>query len=164
MTHYKTVFGSLESFQKGGVDIIHDNPKNYVFSNIYDVASKGAPYERIAVAKNFEYVIECARADGESAWYTCRHDEFALCMDGSVEIHLVKPDKVVTPAQDGAVKVGGKPAGRKMGRIVLGKGHMALLPKESAYQFKSGRPGVLVIQTIQGKETVERWSLICQTA
>ena len=77
----KTRFGSLADYDKGEVVLINDNPKNYVFSNVFEVANGAAPYERVAVAKNFEYVIEILRADGESPWFTCAHDEFALCMD-----------------------------------------------------------------------------------
>ena len=41
---------------------------------------------------------------------------------------------------------------------------MALLPKGSAYQFRNpGKPGVILIQTIKGKNTVEKWAEICQT-
>mgnify|MGYP000100116736 CR=1 FL=1 len=61
-----------------------------MFSNVFDVARHAAPYERIAVAKNFEYVIEAVRAEGKSGWFTAAHDEFALCMDGEIEIQLVK--------------------------------------------------------------------------
>ena len=49
MAEYTTVFGSLDNFRKGGVDLIEDDPKNYVFSNVFDVASKSKPYERVAV-------------------------------------------------------------------------------------------------------------------
>jgi hypothetical protein len=165
MSQYKTIFGSLASFAKGGVEVIHDNPKNYVFSNVFDVASKAAPYERIAVAKNFEYVIECVRADGVSSWYTASHDEFALCMDGSVEVQfwkLEQSERFAPAGVNGAVKLSERPASKKMGRVVIGRGHMALLPKGAAYQFSAGKPAVLLIQTIQGKETVEKWSQICQ--
>ena len=37
-------------------------------------------------------VGETLRAEGNSPWYTCAHDEFALVMDGDVEVHLVKLD------------------------------------------------------------------------
>jgi hypothetical protein len=50
-----------------------------------------------------------------------------------------------------------------MGRITLGRGHMALLPSGAAYRFQAERPGVLMIQTIQGPVTIERWADICQT-
>jgi hypothetical protein len=40
---------------------------------------------------------------------------------------------------------------------------MALLPKGSAYQFRSAKPGVLLLQTIKGDFTVEKWADICQT-
>ncbi|HYM33113.1 MAG TPA: hypothetical protein VEU47_17570 [Candidatus Cybelea sp.] len=164
MTDVKTVFGSLRSYQKGGIEIINDDPKNYVFSNVFEVADKSKPYERVAVGKNFEYVIEALRADGTSPWYACDHDEFALVMDGQVEIRLVKPAKTLVPAgKAGAVKVQGAPEGKKMGRIVAARGHMALLPKGSAYQFHADRPSVVTIQTIQGDVTIERWAQICQT-
>jgi hypothetical protein len=68
-------------------------------------------------------------AEGTSPWYACGHDEFALVMDGKVEISLLKPDRVPVPAdRNGAVALDGAPAGRAMGRIVAGRGHMALLP------------------------------------
>jgi hypothetical protein len=163
---YETRFGSLNDFDKGGVEIIDDNPKNYVFSNMFEVAKTSAPYERVAVAKNFEYVIETARAEGTSGWYACAHDEFVLSMDGQVEVHLVKlanPDAVVDPASQGAHALQGDPDGRKMGRIVLGRGHQALLPRGSAYRFHADKPVCLMFQTIEGPVTVQKWTDICQT-
>lgn len=167
MADYTTVFGSLANFRKGGVDIIDDDPKNYVFSNIFDVAAGARPYERIAVGKNFEYVIEALRAEGTSPWFACAHDEFALCMDGRIEVHLVKlahPEAVVAPGSKGAVQLKDNPDGRKMGRVIIGRGHMALLPAGSAYRFQAEKPSVAMIQTIQGPVTVEKWAQICQTA
>ena len=73
MSAYTTDFGSIEDYQSGGVMAIDDDPKNYVFSNIFEVAATSAPYERVAVGKNFEYVIEAIRAEGTSGWYTCAH-------------------------------------------------------------------------------------------
>ena len=72
---YTTRFGSLADYQKGTIDIIDDDPTRYAFSNVFEVASKAKPYERIAVGKNFEYVIECLRAEGTSPWYTCGPSE-----------------------------------------------------------------------------------------
>jgi hypothetical protein len=164
MTDVKTVFGSLGNYQKGGVEVINDDPKNYVFSNVFEVAEKSKPYERVAVGKNFEYVIEAVRAEGTSPWYACAHDEFALVMDGKVEVRLMKPAKPLVAAdKNGAIRLAGAPEGRKMGRIVAGRGHMALLPKGSAYQFHADGPSVVTIQTIQGEVTIERWAEICQT-
>jgi hypothetical protein len=165
MADYNTVFGSLDNFRKGGVDIIDDDPKNYAFSNIFDVAARSRPYERVAVGKNFEYVIEALRAEGTSAWYGAAHDEFALCMDGKVEIDLVKlagPARIPAGSR-GAIELSGDPDGRKMGCVKLGRGHMALLPTGAAYRFQADRPAVLMIQTIQGPVTIERWAEICQT-
>ncbi len=58
----------------------------------------------------------------------------------------------------------GEPAGKKMGWVKVRRGHMALLPKGAAYQFRSATPGVLLLQTIKGDHTVERWAEICQSA
>lgn len=169
MHQYTTDFGSLDHYEKGGVAVIDadDSPKRYVFSNIFEVAATSKPYERVAVAKNFEYVIESVRADGTSPWYAAAHDEFAVCMDGKVEVELVKlddPDAVVDPESEGAHLVQGEPKGKKMGRIVLGMGHMALLPVGAAYRFRADKPCTLMMQTIDGPVTVHKWAQICQTA
>ncbi|HET7501301.1 MAG TPA: hypothetical protein VFK02_09875, partial [Kofleriaceae bacterium] len=153
---FTTRFGSLADYQKGRVEVIDDDPRHYVFSNVFEVASRARPWERVAVAKNFEYVIEAVRATGESPYWTCRHDEFALCMDGQIELELHKlaePARVQGRAvedRDGAHRLDALPPGKRMGRIVLGRGHMALLPKQSAYRFRAGAPGALIIQTIEG--------------
>lgn len=162
-----TKFGSLSDYTSGGVEIIDDDPKNYVFSNVFEVAAKSAPYERVAIGKNFEYVIETARAEGTSAWYSCAHDEFVVAMDGAIEIHLVKltdPDALVDPESRGAHRLEvGMPEGRKMGRIRLSRGHMALLPVGCAYRFHADHLAAMIIQTIEGPETVQKWAEICQT-
>ncbi len=165
MADVKTVFGSLNNYAKGGVEIINDDPKNYVFSNVFEVAAKSKPYERIAVGKNFEYVIECVRAEGTSPWFSAAHDEFALVMDGKVEVRLVKLDdpNTVPAGKNGAIKLGAEPKGRKMGVVIAGRGHMTLLPVGAAYQFHADKPAVMTIQTIQGDVTTERWAEICQT-
>src|SRR5579862_7430086 len=92
---YQTKFGSLEHYEKGGIEVINDDPRNYVFSNVYEVASKAEPYEKIAVGKNLKYVLEAVRAEGTSPWYTASHDEAAIIMDGEVEIRLVKLNKAL---------------------------------------------------------------------
>jgi len=163
MSSPQTVFGSLANYSKGGVEIINDNPKHYVFSNIFEVANKFGPYERVAVGKNLRYVIEAARAEGNSPWYSANHDESALVMDGEVEIHYIKPDQAQVPAgKEGAVKLASEPKGKKMGWVKARRGHQALLPAGSAYQFRSAKPGVLLIQSILGDCTLERWAEICQ--
>jgi hypothetical protein len=163
MAEYRTRFGSLQEYEKGGVQVINDDPKNYVFSNIFEVASKAEPYEKVAVGKNLKYVLEVLRAEGTSPWYTASHDEAAIVMDGEVEIRLVKLDeKTVAQEHEGTTMLEGKPKGRTMGHIVARRGHMALLPKGAAYQFDSAKPGVILIQTIGGDLTAQRWSEICQ--
>lgn len=164
MTQYRTVLGSLNDFEKGSIQIINDNPKNYAFSNFFEVANKSSPYEKVVVAKNLQYVIEAIRAEGESPWYACDHDEFAVVMDGEVEIDLVKLDNaesVVPPGKEGAVRVEGEPQGPKMGLIKLRRGHQALLPKGAAYRFRAAKPSCMIQQTIIGDLSVEKWADIC---
>ncbi len=162
-----TTFGSLDDFSKGRVEIINDDPRNYVFSNVFEVARNSAPYERVAVGQNFEYVIEAARAEGQSCWFGCAHDEFALCMDGEVEVHFVKlPDlsSVIDPTSEGAMRLADEQVvGEPMGRVVLRRGHMALLPFGSAYRFQANGTGVVLFQSIVGDLTVMKWADICQT-
>jgi hypothetical protein len=38
-----------------------------------------------------------------------------------------------------------------------------LLPNGAAYQFHAEAPAVVLIQTIEGAVTVQRWAEICQT-
>jgi hypothetical protein len=162
---YQTKFGSLKSFEKGRVENISDNVKNYAFSNCFDIANKSKPYEKVVFGQNQIYSLETIRAEGVSPWYTCAHDEFALCMDGEVEIHLLKLDAaqcVADTEKNGAVLVKGEPMGKKMGWMKIKRGHQAMLPKNSAYQFKSTQPGVLVLQTCKGDLSVEKWAEICQ--
>jgi hypothetical protein len=160
-----TRFGSLTHYEKGGVEVINDDARNYVFSNIFEVASKAKPYEKVAVGKNIEYVIEAIRADGTSGWRAPAQDEFALVMDGEVEIRLVKLDdaSMVPAGTKGSVALAGTPAGRKMGVVRARRGHMTLLPVGAAYQFHAAQPGVVLLQTLAGADTVERWAEICQT-
>jgi hypothetical protein len=163
---YQTRFGSLANYEKGRVETITDDVKNYAFSNCFDIASRSRPYERVVFGQNQIYVLEVARAEGSSPWFTCAHDEFALCMDGEVEIHLVKLDaaqQVPDPEHNGAVLVEGEPQGPKMGWMKLKRGHQGMLPKNTAYQFRSATPGVLVIQSCKGQLSVEKWAEICQT-
>lgn len=164
---YQTVFASLDRFEKGGVQPIADDVKHYAFSNCFEIASHAKPYEKVVFGQNQIYVLETVRAEGTSPWYTCAHDEFSLCMDGEVEIHLVQleGEQVVPDAEhNGAVLVKGEPKGRKMGWMKIRRGHQAMLPKNTAYQFRAAKPAVLVQQTCKGDLSIERWAEICQTA
>jgi hypothetical protein len=162
MTEYITKFGSLDHYEKGRIEIINDNPKNYVFSNVFEVANNAKPYEKVAVGKNMEYVLETIRAEGVSEWRTCAHDEFPTVLDGEVKVELVKLDTPLAAAdKNGSIAVGGEPVGTKMGYVILRKGHMCLLPANAAYRFSADAPSVILLQTIQGDDTIERWAEIC---
>jgi hypothetical protein len=164
---YETKFGSLKSYEKGGVQAIDDDVRHYAFSNCFEIANSSKPYEKVVFGQNQIYVLETLRAEGSSPWYTCAHDEFALVMDGEVEVHLIKLDdaQVIKDAEkDGAVLVAGEPKGQKMGWMKLKRGHQGMLPKNTAYQFRSKDPGVLVLQTCKGDLSIEKWADICQSA
>jgi len=163
---WKTSFGSLQHFDKGRVEIIDDDPKHYTFSNIFEVASMSRPYEQVAVGKNIQYVLEVLRAEGTSEWRTAAHDQFALVMDGEVTTHLVKLEDADQRAEEGklgSILVRGEPRGALMGHITARRGHMTLLPAGSAYQFRAPQPGVILMQTVAGDDTVYKWADICQT-
>lgn len=166
MPTYTTDFGSLENFRKGKVEIIDDDPRRYAFSNIFEVASSAQPYEKVAVGKNRQYVLEAVRAEGTSEWRTSPHDEFALVMDGEVEIRLQKlgPDDIGPSAERGSNALQAEPSGPQMGSVIARRGHMTLLPVGAAYQFHADRPSVILMQTQEGPDTVYRWNEIVQTA
>jgi hypothetical protein len=165
MTTYTTVFGSLDDYAKGSIDIIDDDPKRYAFSNVFEVASTARPYEKVAVGKNRQFVIEAIRAEGTSEWRTAPHDEFALVMDGEVEIRLQKlgPDDGRATSERGSNALGGNPSGPAMGHVTARRGHMTLLPVGAAYQFHSDTPAVILLQTQEGPDTIYRWAEIIQT-
>jgi hypothetical protein len=164
VAEYVTRFGSLDDYDKGGVEVINDDPRNYAFSSVFEVASRAKPWEKVAVGKNMEYVLEVIRAEGTSEWRTADHDESALVMDGEVRIELVKLDTPVAPeGKAGSVALDGEPVGAPMGRITARRGHQALLPAHAAYRLSAERPSVVLLQTIRGDNTVERWAQICQT-
>jgi hypothetical protein len=162
----QTVFGSINDYTKGGVEITgRDKPARYLFSNMFEVAANAKPWERIVVAKNLEFTIEVARAEGDSPWYACAHDETALIMEGEMEIHFVKPsDTGVLPPEDkeGAVRLDSEPQGVTMGHVIASRGHLTLLPGRAAYQYRAKGVGVILIQSVLGDESIEKWAEICQ--
>jgi hypothetical protein len=166
ISNFQTVFGSLDDFTKGELEIIDDNPKNYAFSNVFDVAGRSKPYEKVVVAINLGYVLETLRAEGISPWFTAAHDEFAIVMDGELEVELLKldnPDAIAPPGTRGSVIAGDSPAGRRMGHVKCKRGHQVLLPRGAAYRFKAAKAGVVLLQTVEGKLSVQKWRDICYT-
>lgn len=161
-----TVFASLDKHTPGGVEIIgQESARHYAFSNMFEIASNTAPWERVVAAQNLEFVIEVVRAEGESPWYICAHDETALVMEGSVETRFIEPaDSALAPpaGTEGACRLGAQPPGAAMGYVRASRGHMILLPAGAAYRFAASGRGVLLIQTIKGEVSVEKWAEICQ--
>jgi hypothetical protein len=164
MSRYTTVLGSLDGFEKGRLSIVDDDPRHYCHSNVFAVASRSEPYEKVAVAKNLEYVIEAIRAEGTSGWMAANHDEFVVLLDGEVTISFAEPgDVTIAASKDGTQLLPRDPTGPKMGRVILQRGHQALLPKGAAYRFSAPRPSVLIQQTILGDLTRQKWAQICTT-
>jgi hypothetical protein len=160
---YRTVFGSLDNYEKGRIEIINDDPRHYAFSNVFEVASMSKPYEKVAVGINREYVIETLRTEGTSPWFSAAHDESVTVMDGELEIRLRKlGDGDVDLPEGGSVSLPHEPSGPNMGVIRAKHGHMALLPVGAAYQFHAERPGVVILQSLHGPETVFKWSEIAR--
>src|SRR5690606_1784324 len=124
-TDNRTVFGSLDDYVRGEIEVIDDDPRNYAFSNVFDVASTSAPYEKVVVARNQRYVIETLRAEGDSDWFAAAHDESVIVMDGEIEVDLVKlddPDAVAHEAAEGSIVLRRPPRGRRMGLMKLRRG------------------------------------------
>jgi hypothetical protein len=162
-----TRFGGLDGWEKGRIEIIDDDPKHYAFSNVYEVASTATPWEKTVVGLNRQYVLEAIRAEGTSEWRSAPHDEFALVMDGEVEIRLSTlddPRQVHGVDDEGSRRIEGEPNGQPMGVIRAKKGHMALLPADRAYQFHADRPSVVVLQSLKSPDSIEKWGEICITA
>ena len=61
----------------------------------------------------------------------------------------------------GSVEIKGEPVGRRMGRIKASRGHQALLPQGAAYRFLANTPGVILMQTLEGELSVQKWAEIC---
>lgn len=162
-----TQYSTMDEIHKGGITITgKDEKKNYLFSNVYEVAKNAVPYERVVVAKNLEYTIEVSRAEGDSPWYVCSHDETVVIMEGATELRFVKPaDSSIVPPEykEGAVRLSAQPEGQAMGWVKVRFGHQALLPKGAAYQFRPSETSVLMIQSILGEESIERWADICES-
>jgi hypothetical protein len=87
-------------------------------------------------------------------------------MDGVVEIDLIRladAASAVPPTSEGSVVLGETTTGRKMGLMRLGRGHQALLPHRAAYRFRSLVAGVILLQTMLGPHSVQKWTKICAT-
>ena len=159
----QTIFGSLANYTKGSIEITgRETTSRYLFSNVFEVAANAAPWERIVVAKNLEFTIEVSRSEQTSPWYICAHDETILVLEGKVEIRFIKPERSdLDRDKEGAVRLDAPPQGSNMGRIVASLGHLSLLPGEAAYQIHAQQPGVCLIQSVFGEESIEKWSQIC---
>jgi hypothetical protein len=85
-------------------------------------------------------------------------------MDGEIEFTLRTLREGYELPVSGSVAIPDDAAETLMGRVTARRGHLTLLPAGRAYRITAQRPGVLLIQTVEGADTQYRWSEICQTA
>src|SRR5260370_6534991 len=92
-------------------------------------------------------------------------DEFALVMDGEVEVRLLKPDDAsLAPAgSHGSIPLAAAPAGRPMGRVRARRGPIKLPPPGAAHQFHARSPRASLLPTPARRHTGGRWAASCQT-
>ena len=164
LPRFTTKFGSLDDYEKGHVEVIDDDPRTTRSPTCSRSPRRSRPYEKVAVGKNSQYVLEAIRAEGTSDWRTCAHDEFALVMDGEVEIQLRQAratDAGARRGSEGRSPLDGEPGGPRWAGSSARRGHMTLLPAGAAYQFHAEAPGVILLQT-QGRPRHRRaWAEIC---
>ena len=151
--------GSMAQHAKGGVDIVdpREHIRRYVYSNVYEIGARAKPYEKLAVAKNGPYVIECIVAEGTMPkWRLQPHDEFLLCLEGEVRVDFIEP-RIELPA-GGHAEV----PGEAMGYIIVREGNLCLLPQGMAYKLSATRRSLLLQQAKQSADTVFAWEEICE--
>jgi hypothetical protein len=149
---------SMAHYTKGGVDIVdpRENVKRYVYSNVYEIGAQAKPYEKLAVARNGPYVIECIVAEGSMPqWRVQPHDEFILCLEGEVRVDFIEPRVEVPPGVHTQVP------GEDVGYLIVREGNLCLLPQGMAYKFSAPRRSLLLQQTKQNDDTVLAWERIC---
>jgi len=150
--------GSIAQHRKGGVELVdpREQVRRYVYSNVYDIAARAKPYEKLAVAKNGPYVVECLVAQGVMPqWRLQPHDEFILCLEGEVRIDFLEPRTELPPGNHANVP------GEELGYIVVREGNLCLLPKGMAYKLSASRRSLLLQQAKQSADTVFAWEEIC---
>jgi hypothetical protein len=149
---------SMSHYTKGGVDIVdpRENIKRYVYSNVYEISARAKPYDKLAVAKNGPYVVECIVAEGVMpTWQLQPHDEFILCLEGEVRVDFIEPRAELSAGGHAEVP------GEEMGYIIVREGNLCLLPKGIAYKFRANRRSLLLQQAKQSADTVFAWEEIC---
>ena len=85
-------------------------------------------------------------------------------MDNQIKVELMKlddPDSLVDPESEGAVKVSGSLLAKPWVGQVGPWPHAS--PVGSAYRIVSEKPATAIFQTVEGKETIQRWAQICQS-
>jgi len=151
--------GSLEKYTKGHLLLIEDRPIRYAMSNIYEIgATWPKSYDRVVVGKNGPYVLACFRAEGDDpSWWYIPHDEYALLVEGEVEVDYVEPREALPPGPQKGV------TGTDMGRMILRDGSLASLPARVAYHMRARRKSLVLLQTKHSPWLTYAWDKVCLT-
>ena len=166
---YQTKFGSLQHYEKGGVQPIADDVKNYAFSNCFEIASKSKPYEKVVFGQNQIYVLECAARRRHVALVHLRARR-VRARDGRRGRDPPgqarrRARRCPTRTRTARSCVKGEPQGPEDGLDEApARPPGAAAEKHAPTSSASAQPGVVVLQTCKGDSRVERWAEICQTA
>ncbi len=164
---YKTQFGSLDRYEKGGVQTISDDVKNYAFSNCFEIASKSKPYEKVVFGQNQIYVLEMPARRRRVALVHLRARR-VRARDGRrggdpPRQAAGRADRARRRAQRrraGQGRAQGREDGLDEDRRAATRACCRRTPRISS---RAAKPGVVVLQTCKGDFSIERWAQICQT-
>ena len=108
---FHTAFGSLSNYEKGSIEIINDNPKYYVFSNVFEVASKARPYDEVKEEITAKLTQEKQKKAYEAVLARIKAASDVKINENVLASYPPSTFKVVpTPAEPGAEKAAPAPA------------------------------------------------------
>lgn len=150
---------TMDKYTKGHLLLIDDKPLRYAMSNIYEIgATWPKAYDRVVIGKNGPYVLACFRAEGDDpSWWYIPHDEYALLVEGEVQVDYVEPRDSLEPGPHKSV------SGTEMGHMVLRNGSLASLPARVAYRMRAHRKSLILLQTKHSPWLTYAWEKICLT-
>ena len=149
---YVTRFGSLETFEKGGIEIIDDDPKHYVFSNIFEVAASLALRE----GRRRQELGVCDRSAAGRGHVALVHlrprrvRPRARRRGRGPPAEARRPDGGRRRARTALVPLAGEPAGRRMGRSSPGAATWPCCPAALPTASTPTSPACSLLQTILG--------------
>ena len=154
-TAYQTHFGSLDRLRKRRrADHRRQRQALRLLQLLRDRVARPSPTRRWCSARTRSTCSRrCApkaRRPGSPARTTssrCAWTARSRSTSSSCGAEQTVPDA----EHNGAVLVKGEPKGQKMGWLKIKRGHQALLPKNSAYQFRAAKPARGGAADLQGR-------------